>query len=290
MYDLFTTREIATGIWFIFILVYLLSQKKTRSSIYQLIKILLGKQLRTLLCIVIFYNILLSLIFSLNSLWKAHYIKDISIWMITSGVFTSFKACEKETDEKYALTVIKNNLSIAVLYEFMLNTFTFNLIVELIIIPAVFTVTLVSVFSDGKEEYKDVHWLSDTVLSIIGACILIGEFKIGLNGWRDINFVDSCISFIIPILYFICDIPLYFMIQIISLYQLIFSRMSIKDIPDENIKRKHRFQVIRCCKLSIKRGRYFLYNYVSRMYRLMDEGEFEIILEDFKSDLNYKKV
>jgi hypothetical protein len=103
-----------------------------------------------------------------------------------------------------------------------------------------------------------------------------------VSEWAELNKVDTVVSFLVPIVYLICDIPLIYLIQVIAEYQLIFVRMSFKDNGDEKLKRKHKIEVVKTCGLSVKRLRIFLYECVPKMYRRMDEKEFERIINAFK--------
>lgn len=52
--------------------------------------------------------------------------------------------------------------------EFFMSTFTFNIWIELAIIPVITIITVMNVIAERKEEYKSVHKLLDSVLAIAG--------------------------------------------------------------------------------------------------------------------------
>ena len=280
---MFSTREIATGVWLLIILIYMIVNKSTRKSIVSILKIVLGKQLGSLLLLILAYNASLTYFFSkCLPIWKMIYLKDIILWLLTSGIFMAFNACDKKADEHYIWQCVRKNIGIAVAFEFIVHTFTFHIIIELLIIPVIFLVTAINVMTEKKEEYKQVYSLSNGLLAIIGICIAFGTIKTGVSEWAELNKVDTVVSFLVPIVYLICDIPLIYLIQVITEYQLIFVRMSFKDNEDEKLKRKHKLEVVKTCGLSVKRLRIFLYECVPKMYRRMDEEEFEGIIRTFK--------
>lgn len=59
--------------------------------------------------------------------------------------------------------------------------------------------------------------------------------------------------------------------------------MGFKELDDKKLRRKHRIQVIKCCKFSYKKVCKFLNEYVQKMYIKMDSTEFETIIADFKN-------
>ena len=67
-------------------------------------------------------------------------------------------------------------------------------------------------------------------------------------------------------------LPLEFGLEIYSDYEQVFVRMKFRDNQDKKIQRKHRWRVIRTCKLSL------------RMYGLMSEETFDNIMREFKEE------
>ena len=55
----------------------------------------------------------------------------------------------------------------------------------------------------------------------------------------------------IPIVYLILIIPLEYILELYSKYELLFVRMSFKEEKDKKIQRRHRWLVIKVCKLSV---------------------------------------
>ena len=82
-------------------------------------------------------------------------------------------------------------------------------------------------------------------------------------------------------------LELYIILSIYSGYEQIFVRMKNRDNQDKKIRRKHRWRVLRACKLSLRRTAIFKKEYVNKMYQLMPEEKFDDIMKAFKEE--YKK-
>ena len=74
-------------------------------------------------------------------------------------------------------------------------------------------------------------------------------------------------------------LPLEFGLEIYSDYEQVFVRMKFRDNQDKKIQRKHRWRVIRICKLLL-----FRKEYVNKMYGLMSEETFDNIMREFKEE------
>ena len=57
------------------------------------------------------------------------------VWFVFSGLIYCMNAVSKEADEEYIRKVLKDNLKLTIVLEFIISTFTFNIWVELVIIP-----------------------------------------------------------------------------------------------------------------------------------------------------------
>ena len=84
----------------------------------------------------------------------------------------------------------------------------------------------------------------------------------------------------IPIVYTILILPLEFGLEIYSDYEQVFVRMKFRDNQDKKIQRKHRWRVIRTCKLSLRKILLFRKEYVNKMYGLMSEETFDNIMRE----------
>lgn len=88
-------------------------------------------------------------------------------------------AVSSEADEKYIQKVLKDNLKLTMILDFLwVSTFTFNIWIELAIIPIITIFTVMNVIAERKAEYKNVHKLLDFVLAIVGFWILYETIKL----------------------------------------------------------------------------------------------------------------
>lgn len=282
--SILSTREWATIIWILILLVYVLINKKTRYSALDVIKILFGKNLIKIWIITSLYVILITLLFSKTSIWDNCYIKDIIIWYITSGVIFCFNAASRESDEQYIWKVLKDNLKFTIVIEFFYSTFTFKLWVELLIIPIITFLAMVDAVAERKEEYKIVHKFMQTIFVIISIWFFYETFKLGLREYKELNVLNTFISFMIPIVYLILIIPLEYLIELYSKYEVLFIRIFFKNNKDKKATRKRKILIIKNCGLSVHNVMLFQKKYCSRIYVKMSDDEFIALINEFKEE------
>lgn len=259
----------------------MISQKSIRESFRQVIKSMFAKRLCILWLISIGYVLVITLIFYNMPFWKNIYIKDIVVWFIFSGLMYCVNAIMAEADEHYISKILKDNVKASIFIEFLMSTFTFNIWIELAIIPIVTVISIINMFLEKSKEYEKIRKLLETVLTIGGFWILYKTIKIGMEEYKQLNIVDSLIGFMIPIIYLILIIPLEYALELYSKYEMLFCRMSLKEENDKKIKKQHRWLIIKNCRFSVHKIVIFQKKYWKRMYSMMSLEEFQKLIEEF---------
>ena len=215
--------------------------------------------------------------------WNNIYLKDIILWLIFSGISYCVNSIIKG-DTEHLKSTVKDNFRVIVIFEYFIGTFTFKFWIEMLIIPVITILTLMNVVAESEEKYRGVHKLIDIVLACIGWYMLWGAVNVGFKEYKELNAINTLVSFMIPIVYTILILPLEFGLEIYSDYEQVFVRMKFRDNQDKKIQRKHRWRVIRTCKLSLRKILLFRKEYVNKMYGLMSEETFDNIMREFKEE------
>ena len=281
--SILSTREWATLIWGCIFMLYVLCHREIRKSLWNVIVIFFDKKLRILWEIILLYVLTITMVFCYLPIWENIYIKDIIIWFLFSGLIYCMNAVSSEADETYIKKILKENLKFTMILEFFMSTFTFNIWIELAIIPVITIITVMNVIAERKEEYKSVHKLLDSVLAIAGFWIFYETIKIGINEYKQLNIINTLVSFMIPIVYLILIIPLEYLLELYSKYEVLFLRMTFKEEKDKRIRLHHRIAVLRECNFSVRKILLFQREYMIQMYALMKEDEFNQLMQKFRS-------
>jgi len=281
--SILSTREWATLIWGCIFMLYVLCHWEIRKSLWNVIVIFFDKKLRILWEIILLYVLTITMVFCYLPIWENIYIKDIIIWFLFSGLIYCMNAVSSEADETYIKKILKDNLKFTMILEFFMSTFTFNIWIELAIIPVITIIIVMNVIAERKEEYKSVHKLLDSILAIAGFWIFYETIKIGINEYKQLNIINTLVSFMIPIVYLILIIPLEYILELYSKYEVLFLRMTFKEEKDKRIRLHHRTAIFRECNFSVRKILLFQREYMIQMYALMKEDEFNQLMQKFRS-------
>ena len=220
--------------------------------------------------------------FSRLPIWENIYLKDIVVWTLFSGLTICMNAVSGEADEKYIFKVLKDNIRFTMVTELLLSTFTFSFWVELIIIPITTVIVLLDTVAEHKSDALAAHKLFQNVIAFIGLCVILQTVRVGIREYRELNVINTLVSFFIPIVYLLLTTPLEYAFELYSKYEMLFIRMHFKEPNDKRVQRKRHLKVIKVCGLSVKRIMLFQKQCIPRMYVSMSNAEFDSLMSNFK--------
>lgn len=284
--DIFSTRELATAFWVGAILIAvgmaIVTNKKIRQGFIGVLKCFFNRKLRKLWEIYFLYIGIITLMFSRSPIWKNIYLKDIILWTLFSGLTICMNAVAGEADEKYILKVLKDNIRFTMVTELLLSTFTFSFWVELIIIPITTVIVLFDTVAEHKSDAIAVHKLLQDVMAFAGLCVILQTVRVGILEYRELNVINTLVSFFIPIVYLLLVTPLEYAFELYSKYEMLFIQMHFKEPSDKMVQRKRHLKVIKVCGLSVKRIMLFQKQCIPRMYVSMSDSEFEALISQLE--------
>ena len=284
--DIFSTRELATAFWVGAILIAvgmaIVTNKKIRQGFIGVLKCFFNRKLRKLWEIYFLYIGIITLMFSRFPIWKNIYLKDIILWTLFSGLTICMNAVAGEADEKYISKVLKDNIRFTVVTEFLLSTFTFSFWVELIIIPITTVIVLFDTVAEHKSDAIAVHKLLQDMMAFAGLCVILQTVRVGILEYRELNVINTLVSFFIPIVYLLLVTPLEYAFELYSKYEMLFIQMHFKEPRDKKVKRKRHLKVIKACGLSVRKIILFQKQCIPRMYVSMSDSEFEALISQLE--------
>lgn len=174
-YSIFTalsSREIAVLLWITALLLFALSVSGIRSQIWGVIKAaVFSKLILVWLSLAGYVAALLWLLHSAG-MWTDAYAKDTAIWFAFVAVAFPFQFHDTERAPNVSRTLARDGLSVMIVLEVLVNTYTFSLPVELVLVPMVTLLVAMAAFADLKEEHKPVASLLGKLQAILGLSLL----------------------------------------------------------------------------------------------------------------------
>jgi hypothetical protein len=220
IFDIFSTREIALIIWFFIFLIFVFRTKEV--SIVEVIKAFFIRKLILAFSTLLVYLLFVIFLLFYIDFWDISLLKDTIFWLLFSG-FILFMNINKAKDVSYFLSVIKDNIKIIVVWEFMFNFYTLSLAGELVFIPLIFLFTTMQAFAEdsSKQEvnHKKVVALCKNVLGLIGLGMICYVIYKTITEYELLFSVTNFKSFILPVLLVLLTLPYFYLLSLYIIYE-----------------------------------------------------------------------
>lgn len=250
--DYLNNREIATIIWLSIIFLWTLTQPTVRSSIGKVLESFLAKKILLVTSCMFLYIFLMILAFERIGFWDISAIKETIVW-IFGVAFVMFIHLNKAAgDESYFRKIIIDSIKFIIVLEFIINLYSFNFIAELIIVPVVILIALMSGVSSSKPEYKQVKILLDYLLGIFGIVLIIFTFYRIVTDFQNFATLNNLRDFLLPILFTIAFLPFTYMMALFIKYESVFIRIDIVN-TNKDLARYAKQKIVMACHINLRK-------------------------------------
>lgn len=220
----FNNSEIALGIILIVVLLLMLISKNTRKALIDILSCLCNKHFLILYLEILIYGFLMVFILYKLEFWEFIYTKDTLLWILFTATWLSFTTANNRYEKNVFINILKDTFAITIFIEFLLNLYTFPIIIEIIIIVGSVFLTIIMVYIERSSDknksdgaYKLITGINSYFGLNIGIYLII---KVFIN-FNNLLTLETLKSFILPVLLTIMFIPyLYYLLIKISYDEL----------------------------------------------------------------------
>ncbi len=256
--DIFNNREIATGIWIVIVLIAGLLNKKIRQAMLSVIKAFFKLKILSWLFLMVIYTAFVISALHAISFWNFSLLKDSIIWLCFSGITMCINYVTSDKREELFKTIFIEHIKVIAIIEFLINTYTFSLFAELLIIPFITFIAMLNVVSESNDKYAIVARLTTGLQTIIGLTILAIAAVKAFSNYRKFLSYGSFKALFLPFILSILFFPFMYVMLLITTYELIFLRFKIGCEKDRDLIRYAKRRILRYLKFNLKKTRSFL--------------------------------
>lgn len=269
---IFSTRETAAIIWFILFCIYILTQGEIRESAWQIV-VSIGHRyiICSLLSLFLYISFITYFPLYVSGFWEINMIKDTCIW----GVFTASSILlniHKAKDFTYFKRIITDNIKLIMIIEFLLNLYTFSLVIELIIFPILILLVMMhsyeTTYHQGKSEYKKIISCINRISALIGWGILIYVIWITITKFHDLLSISNLKILLLPVFLTILSVPYFYVVALLIGYNNIFSAINYVQRDNPLIAKKMIKATKKYANVHLKR-----LSRISQYYALFDPAK-----------------
>lgn len=282
----FTNREIAIAIWVFLIFILILFKREIRIQLFNLLKLFFKTKIVTSIVLMITYTAGIIFLLKMVNFWNISLLKDTVYWFCFAGAVTSFNFVISKEDQNLFRKIIIDNVKIVIIIEFIVNTYTFSLGVELFLIPFLILITIITEVSTKKDdEYSSVAKLMQGLQTIIGVIILIFAMSNVISDYKSLGSLDTLKSFLLPFILYILFFPFIYFFSLFVNYGQLFSRLDLGCEKSKKLKRHAKIKIIQHCLFSLKKVKKALDMNIYNLMAIRNEEDVEEMIKVYKNQV-----
>ena len=248
----FSNREISIFFWITVAIVFCLFHKSSRKAFKDLVKIIFSRSIISYLIII--YGLLFILVYFLYKwdIWEFYLLKDTLLWGISVPLIALIKATESKGNTYFKET-LKECFELIILVEFLGLTYTFSLIVEIILIPIVLFLALAGDLSEQQVKSKVLANIFNIPVCLIGLFAFYHSIKLAIADHTNLLTFQTLKEVLFTPLLTLTYIPLILFFTIYAKYETLFLRLTHKKNLTKKEIRKKKWEVFKICKFNLKK-------------------------------------
>ncbi len=250
---IFNNREIALISYLLIFIFWTLTQTKIRKSMTGVIKAFLAWKILVSIFILMLYVALIVYGLSKIRLWDTSMIKDTIYWTFGVGFIIMMNFDKALKDKDYFKNLVKENLKLLVIIEFIVGLYVFGLITEFIIMPFVILFSILLGYTEVYKEYKQVQNFLYAIFSILGIMYLLySGYHIYLDFTNFASFVNFK-TFIFPIIMSFLFLPFGYTFALLIHYESLFVRLGFSLKGNKNLRKYAKWRILISVNFSLLR-------------------------------------
>jgi hypothetical protein len=250
------TRETALLIWLALAAIGAVAYPPVRQSLGTLFRILLSPKIAGVITALMVYTSLLVLGFARLGVWQLWMLKDTLFWLFGSGLILLFKITRATEHEGFFKEAALDGIRLIAVLEFVLNVYTFPLLVELILLPVLAALAILSAVADTEKRFHSVKRLITGILALYGIGLVVYALASIILSFHDFASFKRLEDFLVPIVLTLLAIPFYYLFALIMLYESLFTRLNMR-VRNPKLQRFAKLAILKACGFRLAKARRF---------------------------------
>jgi hypothetical protein len=275
------TRETAVVVWLGVALLFVLTKGDVRRSIGGLFRLIVTSAwIAGALLVAAAWATASILLLNFLGYWEPTMTKVAVVWFLGLGLVALFNT--KDVDDFYFYRLLRRNLELAVVVEFIVALHTFPLPVELIFVPLAFMLVGSQVVAEGNAEFAPARKLIAWCLGLLGVASLSFSLVYVGEHFGEVVTAERIKEFLLPLVLTACFVPFLVGVRYVSVWQSMLTMVRFGLHENDDLYRFARRSIIRACGANLLKAQLFASNFRGRLWGATSEAEVTRVVDDFR--------
>lgn len=287
--EILNNREIATLIWLAIITILGLSNKSIRESAKGVVKAFFQPVILAVVIVMLIYEGIITIPLFAIGLWFNLLYKELFIWVVGTGLVIVMNI-SKAKDWKFFRNIVIEAVGLSVAIEFLIQQYSFSILVELIFLPVVVFIVMMSAVAGTRKDAHMVKKLFDFILSIIGFILLGRVIYFLVTDIGNFTTYENLMSFLLPIVLTIAFIPFIYLLAIFINYDSLLGKHGrLRHVMSRNDNDLFPYvlkKIMITCNLNLSRWWKFDPEFANKLFNPKTKEAVDEVMESFTQSLS----
>lgn len=281
-----STREKALVVWLFVLLVFMLSRKEIRNSFFQIIRMMFFSKLALIFIGTIIYASLVSSILQKVSLWNILLLKDTVFWIVGTACVLLMGIDKAMRDSTYFKKLALSVFALSVMIEFLVNLYTFNFWVEMILIPVFVFIGGMLGIAETDAKYSLIKRVLNSVLVAFGLFSILYALAQLVSSLSSFTTLYNLRVFLIGPILSLGYIPIMYLLALFMTYETLFVRINMFTKNDKKLGFLTKRKILELCHFNLTELIKFSQNTGVIISRLSKKKDVIDMIANYKSKKN----
>jgi hypothetical protein len=276
----FTTRDLAVAFWALVFLACALSNSEMRRSIVNLVRAFLQWKILLSMLAVAAYIFLSVRVLWTAGLWIPALLKDTVFWFCGTSVALVMRFVTEPDTASMGRSVVAESIAVAVIVEFMVNTYTFHLGVELVLVPLLVLIGALDAFTSHDDAYAGARGCIKALQLMIGVVIIASVGIRVVSDLQGLGSLDTLRDMALPPILSLLFIPCLYGLVLVSKYEQVFLRLNMGRDKSAKLRRYARRRILVTVGLSLVKAERLVRDHSADLMHAQHEADIDRLLDD----------
>ncbi|MCF6271383.1 MAG: hypothetical protein L3J41_16855 [Melioribacteraceae bacterium] len=272
-------REISLLILFGIVALFGLRDSKIRTSFFNVLKVIFSDKLLVIFELNLLYILIILILLSSVGFWNFSMLKGTILWVLFTSIVLILNVFKKSEEDGFLRAIILSNFKIIVFLEYLGSLFVFDLLIELILQPVLFFITVTIGLSEGESKLAKVKVFFEVVLSILGVLLILFSIYNLFENMESIVTIDRLKDFTLPPILTLIYIPFIYILAFYGKYEIYFNRLDYINRGNP-LNSYAKFRVILFCNIRLRKLIQFSRKHPTMEYKT--KNDIKEIFKNFK--------
>lgn len=159
-----------------------------------------------------------------TGLWDYSQIKNTIIWCVTVATIMTYRSSTISNNKHFFKNAALDNLKAIIVLEFIINVHSFNIWIELILVPLSTFLAMLLAYSELDEKYNKLTTIINKTLMYLGTALIFhAAYKIYIDIPSFVTY-SNFQGFMLPPILSITFLPFMYFIALFMCYETLFVR------------------------------------------------------------------